>query len=130
MIEIDPFFILEEEEYENEDLIFREGSPTDWVYFILEGDVKIQKNTSKGPLTITTLTEGNFLGEMAFFEKENVQRSASAIAVGRVKLGVLDRDRLAREYNSLSPTFRKVISTLVQRLRHVTAQVTKFASVK
>ena len=41
MVEIDPFLILEEEEYEDGDVILKEGTSTDWIYIILEGRVRI-----------------------------------------------------------------------------------------
>ena len=112
--------ILEEEEHEDGDVILREGTSTDWIYIILEGRVRVQKNTPKGAVAITTLKEGHFVGEMAFLEKGKVPRAASAVAVGHVKLGVLDQDRLSKEYDLLSPLFRKLILTLVRRIRNIT----------
>jgi CRP-like cAMP-binding protein len=120
MVEIDPFLILEEEEYKDGDVILREGTSTDWIYVVLEGQVRIQKNTPKGTVSITTLGEERVVGEMAFLEKGKVPRAASAIALGHVRLGVLDHDKLTKEYDSLSPLFKKLILTLVRRLRTVT----------
>lgn len=120
MTELDPFMILEEEEHEDGDVILREGTSTDWIYIILDGQVRIQKTTPKGAVAITTLEEGHFVGEMAFLEKGKVPRAASAVAVGHVKLGVLDQDRLSKEYDLLSPLFRKLILTLVRRIRNIT----------
>ena len=120
MVEIDPFLILEEEEYKDGDVILREGTSTDWIYIVLEGQVRIQKNTPKGAVSITTLGEERVVGEMAFLEKGKVPRAASAIALGHVRLGVLDHDKLTKEYDSLSPLFKKLILTLVRRLRTVT----------
>jgi CRP-like cAMP-binding protein len=120
MVEIDPFLILEEEEYKDGDVILREGTSTDWIYIVLEGQVRIQKSTPKGAVSITTLGEERVVGEMAFLEKGKVPRAASAIALGYVRLGVLDHDKLTKEYDSLSPLFKKLILTLVRRLRTVT----------
>jgi len=120
MIEIDPFLILEEEEYKDGDVILREGTSTDWIYIVLEGQVRIQKSTPKGSVSITTLGEERVVGEMAFLEKGKVPRAASAVALGYVRLGVLDHDKLTKEYDSLSPLFKKLILTLVRRLRNVT----------
>jgi CRP/FNR family cyclic AMP-dependent transcriptional regulator len=127
MLEIDPFIILEEEVHNDGDVILKEGSSTDWIYIIMDGKVKIQKATQKGPVTITTLGEYHFVGEMAFLEKGKVPRAASAVASGKVRLGVLDQDRLTKEYDSLSPQFRKVILTLVRRLRYITDVVVRLA---
>ena len=120
MVEIDPFLILEEEEHKDGDVILREGTSTDWIYIILEGQVRIQKSTPKGVVSITTLSEEHVVGEMAFLEKGKVPRAASAVALGSVRLGVLDHDKLTKEYDSLSPLFRKLILTLMRRLRYVT----------
>jgi CRP-like cAMP-binding protein len=120
MVEIDPFLILEEEEYKDGEVILREGTSTDWIYIVLEGRVRIQKKTPKGVVAVTTLGEEHVVGEMAFLEKGTVPRAASAVAVGYVRLGVLDHDKLTKEYDSLSPLFRKLILTLVRRLRTVT----------
>ena len=72
MIDIDPFMLLEEEEYQDGDVILREGTSTDWIYVILEGQVRIQKSTPKGAVAITTIGEGQILGEMAFLEMGKV----------------------------------------------------------
>ena len=120
MVEIDPFLILEEEEYKDGDVILREGTSTDWIYIVLEGQVRIQKSTPKGVVSITTLGEERVVGEMAFLEKGKVSRAASAVALGYVRLGVLDHDKLTKEYDLLSPLFKKLILTLVRRLRYVT----------
>jgi hypothetical protein len=56
---------------------------------------------------------------MAFLERGKVPRAASAVALGYVRLGVLDHDRLTKEYDSFSPLLRKLILTLV-RLRYIT----------
>jgi len=98
----------------------REGTSTDWIYIILEGQVRIQKNTPKGPVAITTIGEGQMVGEMAFLEKGKEPRAASAVASGYVRLGVLDRDRLTKEYDSFSPLLRKLVLTLVRRMRYIT----------
>jgi CRP-like cAMP-binding protein len=120
MVEIDPFLILEEEEYKDGDVILREGTSTDWIYIVLEGRVRIQKSTPQGVVSITTLGEERVVGEMAFLEKGKVPRAASAVAQGYVRLRVLDHDKLTKEYDSLSPLFKKLILTLVRRLRSVT----------
>ena len=120
MIDIDPFMILEEEEYQDGNVILREGTSTDWIYIVLEGQVRIQKSTPKGPVAITTIGEGQMVGEMAFLERGKVPRAASAVALGYVRLGVLDHDRLTKEYDSFSPLLRKLILTLVRRMRYIT----------
>ena len=126
MVEIDPFLILEEEEYEDGDVILKEGTSTDWIYIILEARARIQKSTTKAVVSITKLGQERVVGQMAFLDKGKVPRAASAVALGYVRLGVLDHDKLTKEYDSLSPVFKKLILTLVRRLRYVTDAAVRF----
>lgn len=130
MLEIDPLLVLETEEYEDGEIIFREGSSTDWMYVILDGQIRIQRNIPDGIVIIRTLGKGNCLGEVEFLDIGEVRRSTTAVALGHVKLGVLDRDRLEKEYNSLSPAFRKLVLTLVRRLRDITEQAVRVATLE
>jgi CRP-like cAMP-binding protein len=125
---IDLLYIRDEETYSDGRVIFDEGGFSDWVYVIMEGKVKVSKRTPKGLVTVATLGEGDFIGELEFLDMGKEPRSATVVAVGDVKLGVLDRDKLRREYDSLSPDFRKIIRTLVQRLRRITLQAASLAS--
>ncbi len=52
MVEIDSFLILAEEEYEDGDVILREGTSTDWIYIILEGRVNPDAGVRPGRRTI------------------------------------------------------------------------------
>lgn len=125
---IDLLYIRDEETHPDGTVIFEEGGFSDWIYVIIEGEVKVSKNTPKGKVTVAKLGEGDFIGELEFLDMGKEARSATVAAVGPVKLGVLDRDKLRREYDSLSPDFRKIIRTVVQRLRRITVQAASLAS--
>ncbi|MFP3870588.1 MAG: Crp/Fnr family transcriptional regulator [Syntrophobacteria bacterium] len=117
---VDLLYIRDEEFYTDGQVIFEQGGFSDWIYVLMEGQVKVIKTTAKGRVTVATLGEGDLIGELEFLDMGKEPRSETLVAVGDVKLGVLDRDRLRREYDSLSPEFRKIIRTLVQRMRHTT----------
>jgi len=125
---IDLLYIRDEETHPDGTVIFDEGGFSDWVYVIMEGQVKVTKNTPKGKVTVAKLGEGEFIGELEFLDLGKEPRSATVVAEGEVKLGVIDRDKLRREYDSLSPDFRKIIRTLVRRLRRITLQAASLAS--
>ena len=124
---VDLLYIRDEETYSDGEVIFQQGTFGDWVYVIIEGEVKVVKKSPKGDVTVATLREGDFIGELEFLDMGKEPRSANVIAVGDVKLGVLDRDRLRREYESLSADFRMIIRTLVQRTRRITQLATSLA---
>jgi CRP/FNR family cyclic AMP-dependent transcriptional regulator len=125
---VDLLYIRDEENYSDGEVIFQQETFGDWVYVILEGEVKVVRKTLKGDVTVATLREGEFIGELEFLDMGKEPRSANVIAIGEVKLGVLDRDRLRREYESLSADFRLIIRTLVQRTRRITQLATSLAA--
>ena len=105
-------------------MIFQEGSKNSWVYVILEGTVKIKKKTSLGLVTLATLRQGAFLGEMAFLASSDAVRSVSAVAVqGPVRLGLLDTHRLVADYETVSPRFKKIIKAFVKMLQNANQKV-------
>ncbi|MGD2030052.1 MAG: cyclic nucleotide-binding domain-containing protein [Desulfobacterales bacterium] len=113
-------YIVSEENYPDKAVIVKEGSVGDWVYVILKGRVKIKKQTPGGLLTVDTLAEGNFVGEMAMLKQRNSKRTAWAVADGPVVLGVLDSVRLAQEWESQPPKIKKLISNLIQNIEEST----------
>jgi CRP-like cAMP-binding protein len=71
-------------EYEDGELIIREGEEDPWLYFLLSGRIKIKKNN----VDIATIDRvGDIFGEMRIVDFQN--RSASVYADGRtICLGV------------------------------------------
>ena len=118
-------YMVSEETYEANDYIIKEGSKGDWVYVILEGQVKVKKMTSKGMVTIDTLKEGEIFGEMTLWQLGKSSRSASVIADGPVKVGLLSTERLLKDYESISPQLKTLLKSLIMRL----AETTKNAAI-
>jgi CRP/FNR family transcriptional regulator, cyclic AMP receptor protein len=111
-------YLADQETYKSGDVIIEEGSKGDWVYIVLEGQVKVTKKTSVGLLTIDALKKGAIFGEMALFGKALQARSASVIAAdGNARVGILDTRQLMEEYESLSLELRSVIKALITGLK-------------
>ncbi|MBW1998738.1 MAG: cyclic nucleotide-binding domain-containing protein [Deltaproteobacteria bacterium] len=116
----DYLYVIEEEEYRDGEQIVKEGGFGKWIWVILEGKVRISKDTGKEPLTVAIIGEGSFIGTFSsFLFKENA-RSATATTIGEVRLGLLDNERLAREFENLSPEIRKYLISLDRRLGRIT----------
>ncbi len=113
-------YVAKEEEHPDGGVIVKEESSGDWVYVILRGRVKVKKMCTKGLVTVGTLKEGEIFGEMAFFMYPQKIRSASIVADGPVRVGVLDSDLLMRELASVSPRLRSLIRSLMMRLKETT----------
>ena len=120
-------YIVKEEVFPNQATIIEEGKYGDWVYIVMEGRVKTKKRTSKGMLTINTLGEGSIVGEIPFLKKTDRLRTASVVADGQVKLGVIDKDRLEKEYEALSPQLKSLVRTMVLRLEETTKRASLLA---
>jgi len=117
-------YVAEEETYPDKAVIIEEGSKGDWVYVILKGSAKVTKKTRKGAVTLDTLREGDVFGEMVLLETGQELRSASVVAAdGPVRLGVLDSERLVKDYGTLSPQLRALMRTLIRRLKETTDSV-------
>ena len=120
-------YIVAEEDFPDQRVIIKENTPGDWVYVILEGQVKVKKSTPKGMITMAVLKKRSIFGEMALFDKAKRLRTATVVADGPVKLGVLDKERLGKEFESLSPQLRGLIKTLLSRLEMMTKKASMLA---
>jgi CRP-like cAMP-binding protein len=119
-------YIVREEVFPDQSKILEEGKYGDWIYIVMEGRVKTKRRTRKGMLTINTLGEGSVLGELPFLRK--TRRTASVIADGEVKLGLLDKDRLEKEYGALPPRLKSLVTTTVFLLEQATTRATELAA--
>jgi CRP/FNR family cyclic AMP-dependent transcriptional regulator len=97
-----------EKTYQNGDVIFPEGTNSDELYIIVQGEVDIQVNPalvsdkpkeSYQPVTIATLRRGQSFGEIALVD--NGMRSATARAVqDKTRLLIIPRDKLMQLCNT------------------------------
>lgn len=113
--------ILVKETYKDGQVIIKEGSFGEGTYVILDGRVEISKTVNNEKAVITTLGKGDIFGEMSFIDRQ--PRSASVIAIGDVKIGILDKDFLENEINKTSEDFRLIITAVTQRLRKTTGEL-------
>jgi uncharacterized protein (TIGR02266 family) len=115
--------VASEENYSDGQLIFKEGSPGDWVYVILSGAVEITKEVEGRKVVIVILKEGEVFGELGFLG--GIKRTAAARAVGETTLGVIDRAFLDSEFNKLSAEFRSILKAVVLRFREMIERISE-----
>ncbi|MFO7688311.1 MAG: cyclic nucleotide-binding domain-containing protein, partial [Desulfobacterales bacterium] len=87
-------YIVNEESFADKTVILEEGGHGSWAYIILEGKVKVMKNTPKGEATIFSLGKGEIIGEIALLGGSPGPRPTSVVADGPVVLGLLDSNRI------------------------------------
>lgn len=120
------YHLVDYENFNAGDIIFKEGTPGDWIYIVMDGEVEIFKNVRGKKIVVDILKEGDLFGEVSFIDKQ--PRSAGARAVTNVTLGLFDKDFLTLEYNKLPNTFRIIFDAMAKRLRKMTIVATNLAS--
>lgn len=86
--------------YPPKKVLINEGETNQNIFWILSGEVYVTKKTEKGYKVLTSVGEGNLVGEMSFFDK--TVRTATVISKTEVKVLVFSRENFADIY-SYSP---------------------------
>jgi CRP-like cAMP-binding protein len=113
---IDYMYVVDEEVFSHGHRVVTEGRHGNWIWMILEGEVEVVRETPKGSVTIARLGPGSFIGTFMIFLFEGSIRSAHVSAVGNLRLGLLDTQRLYAEFAKLSSEFRNLLLSLSRRL--------------
>lgn len=103
--------------YEEGEILFSEGDPSDYVVRIEAGTVDVLRDLGGESIALGTVKAGEFLGEMGVIEGE--PRSASARAASVVEAEVLTPDLFFARVSSDPETARELIVRLSARLRGV-----------
>ncbi len=109
--------------YEDGEIIVRQGEVGDCMYVIQEGVVDILCDENGEEIHIATRHAGDFIGEMAIFDRD--VRSATVRAKGQVRILTVDKKNfMSRIHEDPSLAFR-VVETMSHRLRELQAEYTK-----
>ena len=118
--------ICERTTYAENAVICHQGEPGDSMYIIAEGKVAVRIQGPDGkPIDVATLMPGEILGELALIDEQ--PRSASVVAVDKVRAYKLDRAKFVMLREQLHPAAYKVLKrislTVCGRLRRVNDNV-------
>ncbi len=107
--------------FEAQKAIFFEGQPGDAAYLIESGEVAIVKNAPPGSaakhVPIARLKAGDVFGELALIDGRN--RSASAIAIGRVVVLVIESSDFERELDGAERLVADTLNIMLAYIRAV-----------
>jgi CRP-like cAMP-binding protein len=122
--------VCEEETFNEDTLIFKEGDPGGVVYVVVKGKVAIEvEGARKGSTSrIATIEANSYFGEMRLFD--NSPRSERARAIQDTLTLRLRREpliALTRQYPDLS---LKLINVLSQRLRDANERIAQLTASK
>ncbi len=110
-------------EYQNGEVIVRQGQPGDCMYVIQAGRVEVLAEEGGKEVQLALLGEGDFFGEMAIFER--AVRSATVRALGDARVLTVDRRNfLQRIQEDPSLAFR-LVETMSRRIRELDRRITE-----
>jgi len=117
---------MNKKEYLKGDIILMEDEVGDTFFIIMEGSVKVTKDSEDGrEVILAVLSNGNFFGEISLLDGKT--RSANAISLEKTKLMILKRHdflNLIKEFPQISIS---LLSELANRIRKTDAQVENLA---
>jgi CRP-like cAMP-binding protein len=104
--------------YEDGEVIIRQGEVGDCMFVIQDGQVEILVEGDGVEVPLAVRGEGDFIGEMAIFDRD--VRSATVRALGQVRVLTVDkRNFLLRIHKDPSLAFR-IVETMSRRIRELT----------
>ncbi len=107
--------------YQDGETIIAQGDLGDSMYVIQEGEVEVISRSGSKEVRLAVRGPGEFIGEMAIFEKE--ARSADVRALGQARVLTVDKKNLmSRIHDDPSLAFR-LIKTLSSRVRQLSDEV-------
>ncbi|HDS01573.1 MAG TPA: cyclic nucleotide-binding domain-containing protein, partial [candidate division Zixibacteria bacterium] len=109
--------IAEEVEYIKGDVIYKEHDPSDALYLVLEGKVKLHR----GDQEISTAEKDDAFGTWALFDEE--PRVVTATAAADCRLLRVDREDFIDLLADHVQIAQGVIKTVVKRLRNLVERV-------
>ena len=112
--------------FRTDEVIFHENEVGDSLFIILRGRVKVAIFGDDGKeVTLSTLSEGDFFGEMSLLDQE--PRSATTIAEEECELLALQRDDFTRALEQDPGMSASLIQVLADRLRKANHQISTLA---
>jgi len=123
--------IIRLEEYHSGDTIIQQGSPSNGVYLLLEGTVKVSRKTpAQAIVVLDTIEAGTVFGTLAAIDRK--LRGANCIAQNEVVVGriaMLDFQDLMYGSSALALGFQIVIlRSIFQELRKTNEQLSELSA--
>ena len=76
---------------------------------ITQGDASVLRHTKDGDVLLAHLKEGDVMGYIPFLDIGHEPHSCAAYGSKDLEVRALDLDKLQREYDQISPTFKNII---------------------
>ncbi len=113
--------------FRSKELIVRQGSISESVYFVMSGSVTVERCDESGRrLVYSYLRPGEFFGEIALFE-EYPQRSATVVAKMNCEIAVVGLSSFQKLINDDSELLFELARQLAERLKKTNEKLSNLA---
>jgi CRP-like cAMP-binding protein len=112
--------------YEDGEIIIRQGEVGNCMYVIQEGNVEVFIEKEGQEIQLALRKEGDFVGEMAIFERD--VRSASIRALGPVRVLTIDKKNFLRRISQDPSLAFRIVETMSSRIRELSEENAKLKS--
>jgi len=107
--------------YKDTEIIIKQGEPGECIYVIQDGMVEIISETYRGEVQLALRGKGEFIGEMAIFERG--LRSATVRAIGEARVLTVDKKNLLRRIHEDPSLAFRLMETMSTRIRALSNEV-------
>ena len=110
-------------DFKDGEIIVHQGDVGDSMFVIQEGQVEVLMETDGEVTRLRVAREGEFMGEMAIFEKEN--RSATLRALGEVRILTIDKKNFLRRVHEDPSLAFRIAQTMSSRIRELSDEIAR-----
>ena len=96
-------------------VLFVEGEPSNFLYIIVSGEIRVVKESGKRLIPISIVREKDFIGELSMFSDE--PRAACAIATQHSEVFMIKKSDIRKVIKSCPDWVNNIMQTLTDRLR-------------
>jgi CRP/FNR family transcriptional regulator len=109
--------------YEDGEVIIRQGEVGDCMYVIQDGEVEVFIERDGQEFQLAIRGAGDFVGEMAIFERD--VRSATVRAMGQVRVLTIDKKNFLRRISQDPSLAFRIVETMSRRVRDLSKENAK-----
>ena len=112
--------------YQDGEVIVRQEEVGDCMYVIQEGQVEVVLEKGGKEVRLAVRGEGEFVGEMAIFERE--VRMATVRALGQARVLTIDKKNFLRRIHKDPSLAYHIVQTMSRRVRELTEELARLKS--
>ena len=125
--------IIRLESYDTEEVIIQQGAPSNGIFILLEGSIRVSFQTSAGAIVVLDhLSKGNVFGTLSAIDRK--ERGATCTAADTVHVGrisMMDVQDLMYGSSALALGFQIVIlRSIFQELRKTNAHLSELSALE